>query len=104
MQPAGQSISVGLNAVILSVDGDTPQLLIVPQEGGGVALPFGPFDPARHRTFEIGLRRWVAEQAHFQLGYVEQLYTFGDRGRDAVRLASVATALDLLSQGVDFFG
>ncbi|MEP3073076.1 NAD regulator [Maricaulis sp.] len=83
MQPAGQSISVGLNAVILSVDGDTPQLLIVPQEGGGVALPFGPFDPARHRTFEIGLRRWVAEQAHFQLGYVEQLYTFGDRGREA---------------------
>ncbi len=70
MQPAGQSISVGLNAVILSVDGDTPQLLIVPQEGGGVALPFGPFDPARHRTVEIFLLRWCAEQAHLKLGYV----------------------------------
>jgi hypothetical protein len=83
MDLAGQSLSVGLNAVILSVDADTPRVLIVPQDGGGVALPFGPFDPARHRTFEIGLRRWVAEQARFQLGYVEQLYTFGDRGREA---------------------
>ncbi|MCR9268064.1 MAG: NAD regulator, partial [Alphaproteobacteria bacterium] len=83
MELAGQSLSVGLNAVILSVDSDTPRVLIVPQSGGGVALPFGPFDPARHRTFEIGLRRWVAEQARFQLGYVEQLYTFGDRGREA---------------------
>lgn len=29
---------------------------------------------------------------------------FGDRGREAVRLASMAVALDLLSQGVDLFG
>jgi hypothetical protein len=34
-----------------------------------------------HRTFEIGLRAWVEEQAGLRLGYVEQLYTFGDRGR-----------------------
>lgn len=83
MDKAGQSLSVGLNAVILAVDGDTPQVLIVPQPGGGEALPFGPFDPTEHRTLEIGLRRWVDEQARFQLGYVEQLYTFGDRGREA---------------------
>ena len=30
---------------------------------------------------EIGLRSWVEEQTYLQLGYVEQLYTFGDRGR-----------------------
>ncbi len=47
------------------------------------ALPSGPFDPIRHRTFEIGLREWVAEQTGAPLGYVEQLYTFGDRGRHA---------------------
>ena len=35
---------------------------------------------------------------------IAEVHRFGDRGRDAVRLASVATALDLLSQGVDFFG
>ena len=44
-------------------------------------MPFGPFDPVAHRTFEIGLRAWVEEQAGLRLGYVEQLYTFGDRGR-----------------------
>ena len=33
-----------------------------------------------------------------------EVHRFGDRGRDAVRLASVATALDLLSDGVDLFG
>ena len=38
MELAGQSLSVGLNAVILSVDSDTPRVLIVPQSGGGVAL------------------------------------------------------------------
>jgi hypothetical protein len=44
-------------------------------------LPFGPFDPLAHRTLESGLRQWVEEQTSLQLGYVEQLYTFGDRGR-----------------------
>ncbi|WP_291842468.1 nicotinamide-nucleotide amidohydrolase family protein [Maricaulis sp.] len=33
-----------------------------------------------------------------------EIRRFGDRGREAVRLASVATALDLLADGVDFFG
>ena len=46
------------------------------------ALPYGPFYPERHRTLDTGLRTWVEEQAQLSLGYVEQLYTFGDRGRD----------------------
>jgi hypothetical protein len=46
------------------------------------ALPFGPLDPAGHRTLELGLRAWVREQTGLELGYVEQLYTFGDRHRD----------------------
>ena len=45
------------------------------------ALPFGPFDPGSQRTLEQGLRKWVGEQTQFDLGYTEQLYTFGDRGR-----------------------
>jgi hypothetical protein len=81
--PSETAIIVGLNAVILAASEDRPQVLTIPREDGEDALPFGPFDPAEHRTFEIGLRRWVAEQARFQLGYVEQLYTFGDRGREA---------------------
>ena len=48
-----------------------------------VGLPFGPFDPLDHRTFELALREFVTRQTRFELGYVEQLYTFGDRGRGA---------------------
>ncbi len=45
------------------------------------ALPFGPLEPERHVTLERGLRSWVEQQTGLQLGYVEQLYTFGDRFR-----------------------
>jgi hypothetical protein len=34
-----------------------------------------------HRTLEAGLRAWVEHQTEQTLGYVEQLYTFGDRDR-----------------------
>lgn len=83
------SLSVGLNAVIVAVTGEEPRLLTVERaEGPGpalaqqAALPFGPLDPAGHRTLELGLRAWVREQTGLELGYVEQLYTFGDRHRD----------------------
>ncbi len=46
-------------------------------------LPTAAFDPDRHRTLELALRDWVAESAGVTLGYVEQLYTFGDRARAA---------------------
>ena len=49
------------------------------------ALPFGPFDPLQHRTLESGLRTWVGEQTYLDLGYAEQLYTFGDRGRHELK-------------------
>jgi hypothetical protein len=88
---AGQSrkpIEIGLNAAIVAVEGDTPLILAVRQkEGGGrdsLGLPFGPFDPLAHRTLDMGLRAWVEEQTALRLGYVEQLYTFGDRGRHAL--------------------
>jgi hypothetical protein len=48
------------------------------------ALPFGPLDPETDPTLERGLRRWVHEQTGLELGYVEQLYTFGDRLRDPI--------------------
>jgi hypothetical protein len=77
-------IEIGLNAVIVAVDDGSPLVLAINADAAGVpSLPFGPFDPIRHRTFEIGLRNWVEEQTSLSLGYVEQLYTFGDRGRHA---------------------
>jgi hypothetical protein len=73
------SIAIGLHAVILTVQDETPAVLVV--RGSEDALPFGPFDPERHRTLETGLRVWVEAQTGLRPGYVEQLYTFGDRDR-----------------------
>ncbi len=74
-------VSIGLSAAIVSVEQDQPLVLVVTHDGAEDALPFGPFDPATQRTLESGLRKWVGEQTKFDLGYTEQLYTFGDRGR-----------------------
>jgi hypothetical protein len=76
------AIEIGLAAAIVAIDSGTP-LILVAGNDGILGLPFGPFDALEHRTFEIGLRRFVAEQTALEVGYVEQLYTFGDRGRQA---------------------
>ncbi len=79
-------VSLGLNAVIVAVTEEVPRILTVPRSGGSEgredALPFGPLEPETDRTLDLGLRRWVREQTGLELGYVEQLYTFGDRYRD----------------------
>jgi hypothetical protein len=79
-------IEIGLTAAIVAVEDGEPAILIA-GDGGKTepraGLPFGPFDPLAHRTFEIGLREWVEAQTGLRVGYVEQLYTFGDRGRHA---------------------
>jgi hypothetical protein len=76
-------IEIGLTAAIVAIEGNEPLILTASGSDGDklAGLPFGPFDAVSHRTFEIGLRAWVEEQAGLRLGYVEQLYTFGDRGR-----------------------
>jgi hypothetical protein len=78
-------LEIGLTAAIVAVIDDQPTILVAHSSSADAdaALPTGPFDPIRHRTFEIGLRAWVHEQTAVPLGYVEQLYTFGDRGRHA---------------------
>jgi len=76
-----ESVSIGLSAAIVAVEGERPSVLVVAHDGAADALPFGPFDPAQQRTLESGLRKWVGEQTRFDLGYTEQLYTFGDKGR-----------------------
>ena len=78
-------IEIGLTAAIVGIEDNQPLILTASagDDGKLAGLPFGPFDAVAHRTFEIGLRAWVAEQTGLRLGYVEQLYTFGDRGRHA---------------------
>ena len=79
-------IEIGLTAAIVTVEGEEPAILVAGDGSKGATragLPFGPFDAPAHRTFEIGLRAWVRAQTGLTVGYVEQLYTFGDRGRHA---------------------
>ena len=79
-------IEIGLTAAIVAVEADEPIILVTGESGSGdtiSGLPFGPFDPLTHRTLEIGLRAWVKAQTALTVGYVEQLYTFGDQGRHA---------------------
>ncbi len=79
---ATRAVEIGLNAAIIAIVENMPAILRIPDgESGLDGLPFGPFNPVRHRTMELGLRQWVQEQTGLKLGYVEQLYTFGDRGR-----------------------
>jgi hypothetical protein len=76
-------VVIGLSAVIVAVTEEAPFVLVTRDaDDGAIGLPFGPFDPAGDRTLELSLRGWVKEQTGFDIGYVEQLYTFGDRGRE----------------------
>jgi len=121
-EQARPHVVIGLNAVLIAVTEGKPRVLTVFRPlrrfggneesqdlGQGLtdrdeALPFGPFDPESDRTMELGLRRWIREQAGLEVGYVEQLYTFGDRFRDpserqgGPRVISVAY-LALLREG-----
>jgi hypothetical protein len=78
------AVVIGLSAVVVAIQEDDAVVLTVrPRGASAEGLPFGPFDPLGHRTFELAMRAFVTAQTRFTLGYVEQLYTFGDKGRDA---------------------
>jgi len=86
------NVAIALNAVLAVVEREQPKALCVRTGQDDLGLPYGPFDPERHRTFEIGLREWVERQTHVSLGFIEQLYTFGDRGREAPAAALAGSA------------
>lgn len=88
------SLFIGLSVVIVACDSDQPRVLASRRDRELAALPFGTFDPDSHRTFELALRGWVKEQTGFQLGYVEQLYTFGDRDRETPEATLLGAAPD----------
>ncbi len=100
------SVVIGLSAVVVACrDGEALVLTVRPQDAQThrasalAGLPFGPFDPVADRTFELALRAFVAAQTRFELGYVEQLYTFGDKGRDAPLADIGAGAARVISVG-----
>lgn len=77
------AVEVGLSAAIVTISNNRPVILCAAdhEQADALSLPYGRFDPLKHRTLEAGLRLWVEAQTALRLGYVEQLYTFGDRGR-----------------------
>ncbi|MFO1189619.1 MAG: hypothetical protein U1E97_08580 [Alphaproteobacteria bacterium] len=88
-----QAVVVELTAVVVAVTAGEPRVMVIPSRteamagrgpssvsGRFDALPSGPLQ-LHHYTLDAGLRAWVEAQTRLQLGYVEQLYTFGDRGR-----------------------
>lgn len=95
--------TLSLTAVIAAVTDEVPRVLVArhvehalatpAQQGAPVlpadspdTLPYGPFDPVRHRTLDHGCRQWVEELTGQGLRYMEQLYTFGGRYRDTREL------------------
>jgi len=78
-------VRIGLSAVVMALRSGRLCVLTTETPESELALPFGPFDPAEDRTFERALRAFVTAQTGFGLGFVEQLYTFGDAGRAAPR-------------------
>ena len=81
-----RAVKVELSAVILALDVGgraAVPVVLTPEGDAGRDLPTAAFDPDRHRTLQTALRDWVAETTGLDLGYVEQLYTFGDPIRSA---------------------
>jgi len=88
-------LSLSLDAVIVAVTDDRPRVLTATRTAADTpGLPSGLLDADGDATLELGLRRWIATQTGLAVGYVEQLYTFGDRERqrtpDGTRHLSVA--------------
>lgn len=75
----GLALFAELSAVIIAASVDEPMVLVRPDLPVDT-LPAGPLQSG-HRTLEAGLRAWVEQQTNLHLGYVEQLYTFGDADR-----------------------
>jgi hypothetical protein len=72
---------LGIDAVVVGVRDDTPHVLTFASDGRP-RLTSGAFAPALDRTLELAARRVLSDQAGLNEGYLEQLYTFGDRNRD----------------------
>lgn len=69
-----------LDAVIVAISAGEPRLLVVDRRGEAPALPSGSLDE-HDATLELAMRRLIRTQTGLEVGYVEQLYTFGDRNR-----------------------
>jgi len=101
-RPTSSPVTIELNAVLVALTANEPQVLTLED---GALLPSGPFE-SDHPTLQTGLRAWVEQQTHHPLGYIEQLYTFADRsradaasGRRIVSISYLGLTREQLSRG-----
>lgn len=81
MTADGDALTLGIDAVAVAVRAEQPLVLTVGHDPGP-GLPSGDFRPHIDRTLELAARRILTQQTGIDRGYLEQLYTFGDRHRD----------------------
>ena len=98
-----RSVQIELSAVIFRIQPDKTGKLALhtlcrsDSVKSLATLPAGPFDPNAHRTFERAVRDFVHAQTGFKVGYVEQLYSFGDEGRIAAQSQDSLDSTRLIS-------
>ena len=78
--------------MLVAVTDGEPKIMTI---ANASALPSGPFEFS-HRSLQTGLRAWVEAQTGHPLGYVEQLYTFADRGRSGDAAAPHSISISYL--------
>lgn len=99
-------MKVSLDAVIVAVRQERPLVLTLSSDAP--MLPSAPLDQAA--TLDRSLRSWVLDETGLEVGYVEQLYTFGDLDRSVtgerhLSIAYLALVPDLApSPGVSWTG
>lgn len=74
----GANVALDLTGAIIAIRNNEPVVLAVRGAGDTAdALPSGRFAPGSHVSLDAGLRECVREKTALELGYVEQLCTFG---------------------------
>lgn len=93
MAQAASVPRITLDAVIMAVTDGTPKLLTVVDQDQVSRLPSGDLGEGDDKL-DLTVRKFVRAQAGVDVGYVEQLYTFGDLDRRPAgaeaRLLSIA--------------
>ncbi len=80
-----EAVSITADTVALAAHEGVLEVLLIKRKNDPYrqfwALPGGFLD-ASDRTLDEAARRELAEETNIRQAYLEQLYTFGDRGRD----------------------
>lgn len=74
----GANVALELTGAIIAIRDNEPVVLAMRSDADAAdALPSGRFAPVSHATLDAGLRECVRGKTGLELGYVEQLCTFG---------------------------